>query len=247
MMNNNDLWKNKDTKTPLYVSVYNEMLNMIHQNKFKLGERLPSENVLAKQFGVSRGTLRQALFLLQEDGVIFNYQGKGNYMTTSHHKIELGLEKVLNTPLEFNVEEYDDILVDVKFQPPTKKLQELLKIDNSKLIAVFDFIYKIKDQNACCVILFMTYEILSKYNINLEDKNMLKDFIHNYINEDIKNIQTKVKIVNAREAVAQKLNISEGEHLLFLDEIMMLELGIPVISARSYYRPEFYEFYINRK
>ena len=84
---NKDLEKVKN-KIPLYVTVYEEIFSMINRGEFKLGEKLPGENELAKMLNVSRGTLRQALLLLQEDNIIFNYQGKGNFITNNKFKIK---------------------------------------------------------------------------------------------------------------------------------------------------------------
>ena len=43
------------------------------------GGRLPSENEIAQQLGISRGTVRQALAILQQEGVITRQQGSGTY------------------------------------------------------------------------------------------------------------------------------------------------------------------------
>ena len=43
------------------------------------GGRLPGENEIAAQLGISRGTVRQALAILQQEGVITRQQGSGTY------------------------------------------------------------------------------------------------------------------------------------------------------------------------
>ena len=63
-----------------YVTVYNKLFKMINEGTFLEDSRLPSEPDLAKELGISRTTLRQALALLQDDGLIKNIRGKGNYI-----------------------------------------------------------------------------------------------------------------------------------------------------------------------
>lgn len=63
-------------KRPLYVNVYDELLLQISKGEYPTDSRLPSEPDLAKKLGVSRATLRQALALLQDDGLIRNIHGK---------------------------------------------------------------------------------------------------------------------------------------------------------------------------
>lgn len=45
------------------------------------GERLPSEPALAKTLGVSRSSLRAAIALLEEDGLVQRLHGSGTYVT----------------------------------------------------------------------------------------------------------------------------------------------------------------------
>jgi GntR family transcriptional regulator len=44
------------------------------------GGRLPSENRMAAELGVSRGTVRQALSILQQEGFISRHQGLGTFV-----------------------------------------------------------------------------------------------------------------------------------------------------------------------
>ena len=62
--------KEKNVKIPLYVTVYETISEWLKEGKYKPGEKLPGENILAEQLNVSRGTLRQAMLLLQEDGSV---------------------------------------------------------------------------------------------------------------------------------------------------------------------------------
>ncbi|MCZ3394540.1 GntR family transcriptional regulator, partial [Enterococcus faecium] len=48
-----------------YVKVYNKILKMIEQGQLISGEKIPSEEILTKEFDVSRVTLRTALSLLK--------------------------------------------------------------------------------------------------------------------------------------------------------------------------------------
>ena len=61
--------KEKNVKIPLYVTVYETISEWLKEGKYKPGDKLPGENILAEQLNVSRGTLRQAMLLLQEDGL----------------------------------------------------------------------------------------------------------------------------------------------------------------------------------
>ena len=62
------------------------------------GERLPPERAFADQFGVSRGTVRDALRRLEEDGFVEKRPGSGTYVTFSES--ETGSIAQSTSPIE---------------------------------------------------------------------------------------------------------------------------------------------------
>lgn len=71
--------------------IYEQLLEQIATGRLAQGDRLPPEHALAEAFGVSRPTVRAALFRLQADGVVVAKKGSGNYIasTPSEHLINL--------------------------------------------------------------------------------------------------------------------------------------------------------------
>lgn len=67
--------------------VYNELLNFIA--KCNVGDKIPSENVLATTFGITRATVRQGISRLKNEGIIYSKQGSGNYIAPDKIKYEL--------------------------------------------------------------------------------------------------------------------------------------------------------------
>lgn len=61
-----------------FFDIYLELEQDITSGVYPAGTLLPSENVLAKRFSVSRETIRKALVLLLENGCIQKLQGKGS-------------------------------------------------------------------------------------------------------------------------------------------------------------------------
>lgn len=60
--------------------IYKKIKGLINSIEFVVGDRLPSEQALAKACGVSRSTLRKAINQLTLDGVIESQQGKGHFV-----------------------------------------------------------------------------------------------------------------------------------------------------------------------
>ncbi|WP_425398991.1 GntR family transcriptional regulator [Aeoliella sp.] len=66
-----------DLAEPKHVQLRTHLAQSIQDGTLEGGEFLPSEPALAKEFLVSRGTVRQALAELQNDGLIERIPGKG--------------------------------------------------------------------------------------------------------------------------------------------------------------------------
>jgi GntR family transcriptional regulator of arabinose operon len=70
-------------RVPHYVQIRKYVNDHIKQQRWEEGDRLPSENELAAQFGVSRITVKNALDSLVKEGVIYRIQGKGTFVSVS--------------------------------------------------------------------------------------------------------------------------------------------------------------------
>lgn len=54
---------------------------IVKQQKFHYGEKLPNENDLSEQLGISRTTLREAIHILTSEGLLTVKRGKGTYVS----------------------------------------------------------------------------------------------------------------------------------------------------------------------
>jgi GntR family transcriptional regulator len=74
---------NSDSHVPKYAQIADIFRQRIARGTWTRGFRLPANEELAAEFGVSRVTIRQAVELLARDGVIGAQQGRGTFVTGS--------------------------------------------------------------------------------------------------------------------------------------------------------------------
>ncbi|OCX67280.1 GntR family transcriptional regulator [Thioclava sp. SK-1] len=67
-------------KTTLAERVYQLLFTRITNGEYPANQKLPAENALSQEFGVSRPVLRAALDRLREEGLIFSRQGAGSFV-----------------------------------------------------------------------------------------------------------------------------------------------------------------------
>jgi GntR family transcriptional regulator len=65
---------------PLYLQLREALLERIAAGQWKAGNAIPNEADLAREFGVSPGTMRKALDLLEAQRVLTRRQGRGTFV-----------------------------------------------------------------------------------------------------------------------------------------------------------------------
>ncbi len=72
--------------SPKYYQLKRHLLDQIQRGEFLPGQQLDTEYVLAKQFNLSRQTVRQALGELEKEGWIVRQQGRGTFISDQLRK-----------------------------------------------------------------------------------------------------------------------------------------------------------------
>jgi GntR family transcriptional regulator len=71
----------RDSHVPIYEQIAQRLRARIQEGELALGDQLPTEEELTAYYGVSRSTLRNALRLLVEQGLVARTSGKGTFVT----------------------------------------------------------------------------------------------------------------------------------------------------------------------
>lgn len=73
----------------IYEQVARQIRQQILEGRLVPGDRLPPERELARQFGVSRVSIRQALTLLMAEGLIENRVGEGTFLRENGNRFTI--------------------------------------------------------------------------------------------------------------------------------------------------------------
>lgn len=65
---------------PLYQRVADRIANRIYDGHWRPGEPIPNEFALAEEFSVSQGTIRKAMSVVEEKGLVDRQQGRGTFV-----------------------------------------------------------------------------------------------------------------------------------------------------------------------
>ncbi|MBZ4664082.1 MAG: GntR family transcriptional regulator [Caloramator sp.] len=123
----------KKSGIPLYIQVKNQIMEQIKNGTLKIGTKMPTERELASMLNISRNTISSAYKLLEQEGVIVSYQGKGTFVaeeakTWKRHSINDKLLKIIDIALEESLKmglSYDEFIALVMNR--VKEKQDILK------------------------------------------------------------------------------------------------------------------------
>ena len=70
----------RDSYEPAYMQLVNILRHQVASGAYRPGDRLPSESALRRQFDLSPMTVRRAINILSDQGVVVTSQGKGTFV-----------------------------------------------------------------------------------------------------------------------------------------------------------------------
>ena len=114
--------------TPAYFQIAQILHREIMRGGLRPGDRIPSENELSDEYGLSRMTARKAIDLLAEKGVVSREKGRGTFV--SRPRIEGGLFLIPDLHDEMRMQglSADVKLLGVKVVPAGQKASAMLGI-----------------------------------------------------------------------------------------------------------------------
>lgn len=191
--------------------------NKIFEQEFEVGELIPSESELEKIYNVSRTTIRKAIEMLHNEGLVYIQQGKGTEVLDC--KITQNLNYVTSFSETMKEKGCDvsvkDITID--FVVPHEAVYKYLRIDpNSKRKLVR--IYRVITSNNKPIAIMTNFLIPDLVKgIEKESRNIqsLYAILESKYNIKIDSAVEYIKATGASPDEAEILEIPTGSPLLF--------------------------------
>jgi len=234
---------------PLYARAIDALRALIESEQFKTGDRLPSEELLAKQLGISRSTLREAMGHLETQGAIVRRQGVGTFVADPVYTSLLGgieqLESLQSRARKagFDVRtEERRVSQEVMHTEWSRELGEYFQGDLLRLETV-------QSVNGRRMAYFDSYLPLA-----LSDVRGLRDFegtaieyINRHSETTISHTRSGVFAIRADPSLAVRLGVEPDEAILHLKEIYFTARSVAVGVSLNYFLTEAFHFYVIRQ
>ncbi len=212
------------------------------------GGRLPAEPELAKQLGVSRATLREAMRMLEAQGMIRRRQGAGTFILGPEPAGESGLE-VLESPDRFvqrtgvkisvgNVlvshvpaDESFAAMLDVPVDTPLLQISRMMRSDVQPVAYLMDTISE---------------DILRAEELSNNFNGSVLDFLLER-GDALMVGRAEISAIAANKEIAELLEVQPGVPLLQCSEKLYTSAARVINGSVGYFLPEYFKFHIMRR
>lgn len=232
-------------KIPVHVPIYNMLYADIVNGLYKDGEKLPSESILTEKYGVSRHTLRMALAILSEDGLIQKYQGKGSIVVSKPFEKKDNDRHIFNPIVQCAKEEIDSIDTSFNYAPPTEIAQRKLGIKATEIIMASNNIYSSHGIRIGHSFIQIPVKHIGDINLDIHSKEDISNLINNTIFEMAESAKMTVKLVCTEENIMTFLQNKPNEHVIYIEEILYKANGQGLARCKFYLIPDKFEISID--
>lgn len=228
---------------PLYYQLETLLREQIASGTYRPGDQLPPESDLARRYGVSRMTVRQAMAGLQEAGLIRRRPGRGTFV--SEEAVHGGGDRVLDRSI-------DDLIS--MGQATSVKLLELeeteanpreardLKIGVGEPVIRCRRLRLLDDQPYCYIVNHMPLEIGSRIPEANWRRGSVLQFVEEELGIPLRVANQRIHATLADANLARSLETRVGAPLLLVDYYIGTAKRQPVEMAELFYRSDLYTF-----
>jgi GntR family transcriptional regulator len=231
---------NKLTQGPLalYYQVAARLRNEIIMRTWPPGGRLPTEDEIVEEYGVSRQTVRKAKEMLSREGFIHSVKGSGCYVkdpdtwnTMSPTVDNLNDIFHYGTKMSFKIHEYGMV-------SNTREIQNKLNNHGDRFVFQIKGVRHFQGQPISCVVYYLPFRFGSRIPLESLDEN---PFIPQF--EKLAGIQVTegiqtISLGRADRTVAQSLGLKKGAPVLLVEAVYYDTLRQPIEYIMSRYREE---------
>ncbi len=236
----------KSDNRHLYLQVIDRLKQDIDEGTYKEKEKLPSEFELAKQLGVSRATLREALRILEEENVIIRRHGVGTFVNVKP-LFTSGIEQ-LNSVTDMILQagmKPGTIFLSSATMEPTEEDIRRFSCENDEEIAVIERVRTANGEPVVYCIDKIRGNIL-RHSFSY-DKESLFDLINEEANRKITYAVAHIVPLGYHEKISPILECDPETALLVLKQMHFDETDVPILYSVNYFRADKFSFHVLRK
>jgi GntR family transcriptional regulator len=234
---------------PLHSTTTERLRKIIFSDAYSEGDQLPTEPLLAKNLGVSRATLREALKQLESEEVLYRVHGVGTFVKNSTPTISLNLSiprsitKMIESLGYVPGTSFMDARTELVFPDDVNRL----KIKPGSKVVRIERVRTANGQPIAYTIDIVPSWVMKQYPLQDGEGNfsLINHLISRCGIQFAETFSTLMPLHNVY-SVAEKLEIETSSHILFFEGLDLSTDGNPVLFSREYFAPWIFRFHVER-
>ncbi|WP_317636624.1 GntR family transcriptional regulator [Xylocopilactobacillus apicola] len=231
---------------PAYIRIYNDIRKKIEVNDWHVGQKLPSERALAKEYQVSRMTLRQAIQFLVRNGLLVRRVGAGTFV--ANKKVQEKMEGVTGFSEIIKAQGKTPSFKTVSFVEvvPNDTEKEVLQLKASDKIMRIERIRFGDEIPICFEVAAVPLNFIAGAKKS-EIVNSLYSAVQQSTGQRIGRAEQNVTAVLSNEKISGYLEIPYSSAILKLQQVSYLDDDQPFELVIAQYAGDRFEFYLERR
>lgn len=235
----------RNESLPTYLGVYNSLYTDIMNGIYPPETYLPGETTLSEKYGVSRNTLRQALAILNEDGLIIKSQGKGTVVAP--HFQPAAEEPITNLMLSPKKCRVTETIFSYNYGSPTDIARNKLKLSENDIVLACNCIYQSGDTVLGYTFTQISAAFFHDLHLNTADVESIKTAVLETTFHYAAKEALTIKLIYANEMEVEFLEVPVGTPLILIESIYLNKADKPFARYKFYILPEHYHLEFIRK
>ncbi len=212
------------------------------------GQRLLSEPELAKELGVSRATLREAMRTFETQGLIRRRQGSGTFVVGKVQALDNGLEvleslETMAKRLGLEVSVSD---LNVEVVSADEEIAAALNVRAGTRLTRVRRVIRTDGRAVAYLVDTLPEESLRSEDLSADFHGSVLDFLLGR-GDPLKTSRANVTAIGATAEVAKALEVQRGDVLLHFHSQLFNNSGKVVDYSLSYFIPGYFHFHIVRR
>lgn len=213
------------------------------------GTKLLSEPKLAKQLGVSRATLREAMRTFETRGLLRRQQGVGTFVTRPSQVIESGLE-VLES-IERMAERIGLRVsmgtIEGKNCAADEATARNLGVRAGTEVFCVSRVILAEERPVAYLVDILPLVYLKPNDVKVNFTGSVLDLLLRRGDPQLGVSRCEISAIAAPPEVARALNIQRGDSLMMFEALLYTKDGEPVDYSFSYFLPGYFKFHVVRR
>ncbi len=236
---------NHDSKMPLHRQAEEQLRKLISDKHFKEGDTFPKETDLARRWGISRNTLRQAFHNMVNDGLLERKKRKGTVVKKKRITTDLGSWYSFTHEMEEKGIPFKDLKHQVSHKKAGKEVARSLQVQPGVSLICVE---RIRSTGKNPMVYF---ESFFHPRIGLSGKEKFTKPLYEMLDNEFHIVpvysQEEIKAVAANEKIAALMNIDKGTPVLERKRLVLDSGRTPIEYNICYYRSDWFTYSIEIK